>query len=135
MLLLTSGRIALVCAELLIAQILEGFPFAPSLLEDLLLLVSQIFPAQKFSLRLLPQLAKCGVAAQCETQFGGGSSGRQLFSFANVNVADPLIDLVKAMAHSGHLLVGSAQAKFLLMFDALPKVKYRLQGKVKWHRF
>ncbi len=133
MFLFPSGRIALVGAELLIAQVFEGFPFAPSLLEDLLLLVSQILPAQEFALRIPPQLAECGLAAEGETQFGGGGAGGQLFGFANVNVADPFIDLVKAMAHFGHLLVGRAQAEFLLMFDALAKMKYRLQGKVKCH--
>jgi hypothetical protein len=125
--------VALVFAELLVAQVFEGLPFAPSLLEDFLLLVAQILPAQQFGFGILAQLAKGGLAAERETHFCGGGAGCQVPGFANMNLPDPFNDLIETMANFGNLLIRRAQAQFLLMFDALPKMKYRLEGKMKGH--
>ncbi len=56
--LLTAKRIALVFAELVVAQAFESFTLSPGLLKDLLLLVPQILPAQQFPFGILPLLAK-----------------------------------------------------------------------------
>ena len=118
MFLFPSGRVSLVGAELLIAQVFEGFPFAPSLLEDLFCCWSCRFCQRRSS----PSASCCAVGEarpalpRAKAQFGGGGAGGQLFGCMIHECAfpDPFIDLVKAMAHFGHLLVGCAQAEFLL---------------------
>jgi len=39
------------------------------------------------------------------------------------------------MPHFRDLLIGRAQAQFLLMFHTLPEMKHRLQRKMKGHNF
>jgi hypothetical protein len=50
--------VALVFAELPVAQALEGFAFAASLLKDFLLLVAEVLQPQVFPLHGLPLLVK-----------------------------------------------------------------------------
>jgi hypothetical protein len=50
-----------------------------------------------------------------------------------LSLLQPRVDLLNETTHSGDLLVGGAQAQLLLVFDALPEMKHRLQRKMKGH--
>lgn len=59
--------IAPVFVELVLAQAFESFTLSPGLLKNPLLLVAQILPTEKFSLRILPLLPQGCLTAQGKT--------------------------------------------------------------------
>lgn len=117
---------ALVCAQLVVAQAFESFTLPARLLKNPLLLIPQILPPREFMLGVHSQPAKRRSLKEHEAQFRRGGAVSQFARLDNLRIPNLLVDLIEKMSNSGNLLVGRAQAKFLLVFDALPKMKHGL---------
>ena len=114
----------------MVAQAFEGFPLAARLLKDFLLLVAQVLPAHEIRVRHPAAAAATRPrTGKCEAQFGGGGARSQFLRFTELNLPDPLVELLDHAARPRHLLVGRAQTQFLLVFDALPEVKIPLAAE------
>jgi hypothetical protein len=117
----------------MIAQALEGFALATGLLKDFLLLVTQILPAQEIAFGILPLQSQGSLPGKSKTQLGRGGAHSEFLSLAELHLPYSLVELLDHTTRPRHLLVGRAQAQLLLVLDALPKMKDRLQRKMKSH--
>lgn len=114
--LFTPRRIALVFAQLVVAQTFESFPLSSRLLVDSLLLVSQVLPAQQFVFRIVTTLVKRCLASHCKTQLRRGGASAQFLRFAELHLPDAFVNLFDETAGFRYLLVGRAETQLLLMF-------------------
>jgi hypothetical protein len=72
--LFAPGGFALISAQLLIMQALEGFSLTTRLLKDALLLIAQMFQARELAFDAMPVLVQGGFGRQNKTHFCGGCS-------------------------------------------------------------
>ncbi len=72
--LFAPGRFALILAQLLIMQALEGLSFPTRLLKDALLLIAQMFQAGELAFDAMPLLVQRSFGRQDKAHFCGGCS-------------------------------------------------------------
>ncbi len=131
--LFAAGRIALVFKPLFVAQRFEGFALPARLLKDSLLLVAQVLETRKLPLKVPALRVERCFSCQNKTHFRGGRARSQILGIKLLQSSYPVVNLFDQMAHSGNLLVSSAQAQLLLVLYALPEMKYRFQRETKGH--
>ena len=133
MVLFAPRGVAPIFVKLVVAQAFKRLALASRLLKEFLLLVAQVLQAHQFMLYRLPLLAKGHLAGKCETQFRAAGAGSDIVGLASLEVLQAGIELIEKMAGSRDLLVGGPQAEFVLVLDALPEMKHRLQRKLEGH--
>jgi len=72
-------------------------------------------------------------AGNGQPYFSRGRAGGQFIDSADLQLMQALVDLLDQMPNARDLLVRGTQAQFLLVLDALPKVKHGLQCEVECH--
>lgn len=118
--LLFPCRFPLIFVQLLIVKAFKGFPLAPGLLENELLLVAEIHRERQLVFEVVPLGLQPPLDFPSEAEFGGSGAGCQFVRCPLAHSTDVSVDLFNRVTNSGHLLVRRFQAKFLLMFETLP---------------